>query len=161
MRKQIPQWGRVGKVAPIWGDEVVIVEDEQPYIPPPPVIIEDLPGSGDYARSVIYSGIVRDATGELPIPGATVTLYSKGNRVDAMATNSKGEFSFAVPNQVDAITISSAGYQAMNFPASEFQHVFELERNEVELPPVIVTTHKKSNNLWLLALLGIAVYKMK
>lgn len=112
-------------------------------------------------RAFTYSGIVRDATSELPIPSATVILYANGTRIGGGAANSKGEFAISTDTEATHITISSVGYKTWNWPASTYQHLFELERDVKDLDPVVVTTTKKNNALLWIALIVVGYMATK
>ena len=86
-----------------------------------------------------YYGTITDAANESqPIPGATVTLYTGGAATQRVAADRGGYFSVNSVYPADEIEITSAGYKPMRWPASTYQHRFELERNEITLPPVVI-----------------------
>lgn len=135
------------------------------YYPPDPAPIKDYPappadgGGGLILRSYVYSGYVRDAVSELPLPGATVILYAGGNAVQQGAADSNGGFSFTTALPVDSITISEAEHKTFNWPASEVQHIFDLERKAGDLPPVILPPTVAKNGkaiIWIIAAVLIA-----
>ena len=86
-----------------------------------------------------YWGYVTDATDELtPIVGATVTIKAGSSTLARVAADDNGYFAANTVQPADTITISSAGYKPASFPASPYQQRFELERNTLQLPPVVV-----------------------
>lgn len=107
-----------------------------------------------------YSGTIRDAQTETPLPGATVTFLYDGLTMHALAANNDGQFLADLPLPVTNIQISSAGYISNIYPASIYQHTFDLERNVLTMPPVTVTdtpgppVAQTKKNSWLF--LGIA-----
>lgn len=161
--KNLYQWPymALGKTAPdvIWNDDGILVWDnEGPKYP-----IDNGNGGGggggtlddppiknpkDF-RAFLYSGVVRDAQTETPLPGATVILYANGQRLAATAADNQGQFQMAVSSPAEAITISNVGYQTFNWPASEYQHTFDLERNEKVEDPVVVTAGYGRSWLWM------------
>lgn len=134
----------------------------------PDVIIEPIKTGdgieGDYIKvpnvpTFYYSGTVKDSATGKGIPGASVIFYAGGSRLGGVVADSNGNFSFESSQPAESITISSVGYQSFNWPASEYQNVFELERDEKELDPVVVTASRKNNSWIYLALLAGFAYE--
>lgn len=117
---------------------------------------EKVQASSSYA----YSGVVRDAVSESPVPSATIELYRNGTRVAAMAANSAGYFYLSTSEPATDITISSVGYKTYNWPASEVQDVFDLERDEKDIDPVVLPPTKApgDSNIFLWLLIAAAAY---
>ena len=102
-------------------------------------------------RGAEYTGLVRDADNGHPdpLPGATVEFYNGANKSGAVATNGQGRFEFNSFAPIDCIVISHVGYKTNAFPVwGNQQQLFELEKADTWLDPVIVTAHKKKP--WLL-----------
>lgn len=97
-----------------------------------------------------YSGLVRDATTETGIPGATVTAYAdNGVMLQRVAADNSGNFYLQTAYPAQFLEISSVGYKTNDFPAATWQRLFELERQERELDPVILPPGTvKKNNTW-------------
>jgi hypothetical protein len=111
-------------------------------------------------RAFIYSGLVRDSETELPLEFSTVRIYAKGNLLEQQVADSGGRFSIQTNDQADSITISEAEHKTANWPATENQHTFDLERKTGNLPPVILppgTIHKNKILLWIIA--GVIIAK--
>lgn len=109
----------------------------------------------------MYSGYIKDSqTGEA-IVRATVRLYNNGQLITQKIADGDGYFEISSFIPGTSITISAAEYQTWNFPASAYQHIFELERKPGELPPVFLPPVKanKNKNLWLLGLLALIIIK--
>lgn len=95
-----------------------------------------------------YSGRVYDATDISPLPFSTIAVYVPGMLPQIQVADSGGNFSVATRSTASQITISHAGYKQNTWPAFEQIHRYELERDERELPPVVVTSHKKKWLAW-------------
>ena len=108
----------------------------------------------------INGKILDSGTGE-GLPGATVRLYSGANLVWQAIANQDGYFQYSGPAGITDIVISSTGYIPWKFPASEYQHVWELERDIRQLDPVVITSGSKTKNLLLLALLAVVLLSNK
>lgn len=107
-----------------------------------------------------FNGVIIDSQTGIPIPGATITTYKGALPMQRVIADSNGQFSISADSQPDTINISSASYNDFSWPASEYQHTFELERNETQLPGVTVTSHP-TNNSWMLLLLLIPLLAKK
>lgn len=109
-------------------------------------------------RAYIYTGnIVSSETGE-PIPSATVTLFVNNVPVQRILSDRAGSFYVTMQSPAESINISSASYTSFTWPASEYQHTFELEPNKKELDPVVLPpVAKKHNSQWLLIVAAIMV----
>jgi hypothetical protein len=105
-------------------------------------------------------GKVLDETTREPIPGATIYLYNGSVKVaSAIATNA-GEFTVTTGGYAaaaDKLLISSVGYAEKWFSLSDQQVSYLLSRDEKELPPVVVTSGKKSTWLWWVLGAGLLV----
>src|SRR5574337_305464 len=116
--------------------------------------------SAPAGANYLYSGQVVDSTNEQPIPYASVVLYDAiGNQINGQSADVNGNFNLPANQDAANISISASGYIPFTFPASEYQHVFELERT-ADLPGVTITT-KKSDSSWILLLLIPLVLKEK
>lgn len=155
----------MGKTAAI--DIGMGVENDGEIVPggvmnPPALPAEDGTtdtGSGTKGQVYPYYGFVVDSSTGQPIPGATVAFLINGTKKAQIAANSSGYFEYTaeiVP--IDQIAISSASYIDNTFPASTYQHTFELEPDIHQLDPVVLTAHKQ-NWLLLLALVAVVVYE--
>ena len=136
------------------------------WLPPAPIdddpVKDPVNGNGPAFRSYLYSGTVRDAYTEQPLPGATVTLYAGGKILAQQAANGAGVFQMSVGEYpADSITISEVSHKTYNWPASEAQHVFDLEPEVKDLPPVVIIAPPgaKKNNLILWAIAGLLIAK--
>jgi len=106
-------------------------------------------------RGYVYSGTVRDAYSEQPLPGATVSIMRGGQVVARIAADGSGNFSVSVDEfPADQITITEVAHKSFSWPASESQHTFDLEPGPVTLPPVLLPPGSKANYTWLLWLGG-------
>ena len=108
-----------------------------------------------------YYGTIRDAETEIGIPGATVLVRSaNGETLGSDVAGSDGTFFINTIMPGATIVASSVGYNTWVWPATTYQQTFDLERNTVPLPPVIlppgVTTAKKTPYL-IYALMGLAL----
>lgn len=95
-----------------------------------------------------YSGTILDATSETPLPKATVAIYVPGMPPQLQAADNSGQFEIATRSAASSITVSHAGYKQNTWPAFEQIHRYELERDIKELPPVVITSHKKKWLAW-------------
>lgn len=101
------------------------------------------------ATMTVYSGLVRDALSETGLPGATVTAIANGLQIGATAADNSGNFELTVLYPADVLRISNVGYKTHDFPAATWQRLFELERQERVLDPVILPPGTvKKNNTW-------------
>ena len=161
----------VGKFAPgpIDLNPIDVVIDPYAPDPLPPVYLPPIKDynppvydPGPAFRSFDYSGQVRDAISELPLPSATVRIYANGNLLDQAICDSNGNFQITTNLQADSITISEAEHNTFNWPASEVQHTFDLERKTGDLPPVTlppVTIKKTSPLIWIVGIFLLAKWQ--
>jgi len=111
-----------------------------------------------------YLGTIRDAVSERPIAFATVLLKAGGAQVGAGVASANGVFNVSTAYPADTIVISSVGYKPRSWPARHENRVYELERNYVELPPVVVQPPprpKKTGFALPLALAALALLSRK
>lgn len=125
-------------------------------------MIQELAPDG-LLQNVVYSGQVADSVTAEPIAGATVQLLRGGQPVASQAANGQGQFSLSTGIPADQIAISAASYKDMVFPASPYQHNFELEPDVTKLPPVILPpgSTKKDHTWMILAILAVAILASK
>jgi len=162
------QYYSLGKTAPIDLDPIWYNDNLGP-LPPiysDPVKYPVYPGDGpmypdtEEFRNYDYQGIVRGAYTELPLPGATVALYSKGKLVAQQAANLNGEFFISLASPADTITISEVSHQTFTWPASEQNRLFDLIPNEKQIDPVVLPPGvKKKSNYWVWLLAGLVIAK--
>lgn len=119
---------------------------------PPDILIDEPPTKSE---STSYYGTVSDSSSGEPVPGATVLFTSGDQRLKQVIADRDGYFEASFINRPDKINITAAEYKGWMFPASEYQHKFELEREMHVLDPVVVTAGKKSS--WILAAIAAAV----
>lgn len=117
-------------------------------------------GSANTALTVYSGSVIDSVTGE-PIPGATVTIFAGATPLHSVAASVNGKFNLS--GAADTIVITSASYKDMIWPASPFQHVFELEPNDQTLDTVTLpgSPAKKQNYSWALLLLLIPLLSKK
>lgn len=140
---------------PIWLPPAPDNQDPKVIVP---IIIDPIriPPVKEGLRSFVYAGLVRDAVSELPLPYATVRLYAAGNLIDQKITDAKGRFEIVTDKEGESLVISEAEHKAFQWPASQYQKVFDLERKEITLPPVLLPPGSKKNNTWLWVI-GLAI----
>ncbi len=114
---------------------------------------------------MIYYGRVKDSQTGAGIPGATVILIGGGRSIATAFADSQGDFSITTFIQPDSINFSSVGYQSFSFPASEYQHTYELEKDYRVIDPVILPPYpvaRKNNFIFpALALLALIMLAKK
>lgn len=124
-----------------------------------PILPADDGGGGMVKfRAFNYSGRVQDSVTGEPISGASVSLINGGQIIQRVFANNKGEFSVSMEGPAEIIEVTAAEYTGWDFPASEQQHVFELERKVKDLPPVLLPGGGSNSWLWLALLGGVAIY---
>lgn len=106
-----------------------------------------------------YSGTIVDSQSGAPIQSATVRYSANGTVLDQQITDSAGKFTSYTYLPADQVTVTSAGYKGMSWPASAYQNKFELERNVIMLPPAVVTSHSGGKFPIALALLPLLFIK--
>lgn len=109
-----------------------------------------------------YSGTILDATTEKPIPFASVIYRSGNNFLNGTAADSNGYFSLMTSIPATEVDVSAAGYKTWTFPASTYQHRFELEQKEYsgEVPTVYAPAKKKQFP-WAVALGLLLLFAIK
>jgi hypothetical protein len=98
------------------------------------------------------TGRVTDSQTNEPIEGATVALMSNNVALAQVAANSNGLFSIGTDQSANGIAISSIGYTAAawTLPDNINKTAFTLAKKSTVLDDVVITTHKRSNWLWLI-----------
>ena len=104
-------------------------------------------------------GYIKDATNADPLASATVRIYSGSSVLTQHIADRDGYFDAHTAAPATHITISRVGYKPFTFPASEYQHTWELERDEKMLDPVIITANNKKKSFLIWALLALVVIK--
>lgn len=109
-----------------------------------------------------YEGLVRDATTETGIPGATVTAYAdNGTMLQRVAADNSGNFYLQTAYPAQFLEISSVGYKTWRFPATTYQRLFELEQQVKEIDPVILPPGTPAkNNTWQWLLAGLLLFML-
>lgn len=110
-----------------------------------------------------YSGVILDAETETPLPGATIALHNKTVVLATAAANSKGEFVFQTTQPATNIVVSHIDFLTMIWPASQYQHRFELEKDYQNEGEVIIVSSSKKKKIWpwLLLVIGIVTLSNK
>lgn len=109
-----------------------------------------------------YGGWIKDKQTGSPIPRATVEIYSNGNLFTRIIADNAGYWDGTGVTSADSIKISSAGYTAQTFPADTNKWLYELQRNVVTLPPVVLPpggtgTGSNSKNMLLWLAIGLVI----
>lgn len=103
--------------------------------------------------SFTYFGNITDSALGDPLPGATIKLIRADGSSVSQAADSNGSFSIRSETPGREIIISYTGYKTYSFPASEWQHNFELEEGGKVLDEVIVKAKVRKANkkfpIWL------------
>lgn len=115
-----------------------------------------------------YTGKIQDAYSYKGIPFASITAYSGKTFLGGVAANANGEFTLKTNWDADTLEISSVGYSSFRFPASEYQHLWELEPDSKEMEEVVIKSdpkpkaQKQNWAIWaVLGLLIVAIAKQK
>lgn len=104
-----------------------------------------------------YGGWVKDKKSGAAIPRATVESWFNNKLIQRVIASDSGYFTISAFLPATHIRVSSAGYKTRDFPADIGQMLYDLERNVIELPPVVIPPGPKKNKTgWLIyALLGL------
>lgn len=106
-----------------------------------------------------YTGKIQDAYSYKGIPYASIQAYSGKTYLGGTSANGNGEFSLKTNWDADTLEVSSVGYSSFRFPASEFQHVWELEPNNKEMEEVVIASNpkpkQKKQNWAMWAMMGL------
>jgi len=119
--------------------------------------------------SYTITGQVIDFTSGTPVPGATISLADNfGYEFSHIGqTDAQGNFAERISETeieaTDFVTFTSAGYRGAAVPIERMvpNVRVQLQRNVVDLPPVVVTTRKNKWLPWLLLLGLVLVAKQK
>lgn len=145
---------------PIFIDPIPVVDPLPPiWLPPVPYPPKDggtgpgpnPPVKDPYLRAYIYSGVVRDAYTEQPLPGATVRLNTGRGIMAQQVADRNGRFEIHTGEfPADTITISEVSHKPFTWPASEVQHTFDLEPDVKDIDPVVLPPGTRKNYQWVL-----------
>lgn len=104
-----------------------------------------------------YGGWVKDRTSGAAIPRATVESWFNEKLISRVIASDSGYFSISAFLPATKIRVSSAGYKTKDFTADTGRMLYDLERNVIELPPVVIPPGPKKNKTnWIIyGLLGL------
>lgn len=115
-----------------------------------------------YLRAYLYSGVVRDAYTEQPLPGATVRINKGLSILAQQVADRNGNFQIQIGEYpADSITITEVSHKPYSWPASEAQHTFDLEPDVKDIDPVVLPpgTHKTNYLVWIIGGLVVAKWQ--
>lgn len=91
------------------------------------------------------------------VPSATVELWTDNVMLQRTIANKNGDFDIGTGSTPDVVRLSSAGYQAVDYPYDQVSDdsLFPIEKFIKEEEEVTITSHRTKNGMWIFAALGL------
>jgi hypothetical protein len=104
----------------------------------------------------IKGKVIESFSGD-PVPGATVEAWFSNVLLSRVAADNNGFFYLKSSSSPDRIIITSATTKSETFEDTFNRPVFEVERNVIEEPEIIIKSIIKKDNYTLLILGAVAL----